>query len=260
MKVAALLWDGPSDRAERRRLLVGTLGPALVELGAVSLTLTVADEAADVRGLNPFQRGPVPVALVDVDLPEASVDPALERLRAAGFRVDAYEVDTTIPTTYGDNTHAAPFVGGTGEPSPGVVAVSLIERRPDLDPAEFLRRWNGRMSPVSEAIMPRSRYVRHLVRRPLTPGAPPWAAIAAEAWPSPRHVSNPFLLYGARTPWGLVRNLARILTAVSAMTHVATVRTFMATEWILRPPASCEPSGRSDPTGGARAATAPTCR
>ena len=37
---------------------------------------------------------------------------------------------------------------------------------------QFLRRWHGRTSPVSEAIQPRCRYVRNIVRAPFIPDAP----------------------------------------------------------------------------------------
>lgn len=235
MKFVALLHDGPGDRAERRRLLLDEVAPDLLDL-ARSLTLCIADDASDVPGPNPFQRGRVPVALVDAELDETRSDAAIARLRRAGFRVDAYAADTTIPTTYGDTPHGPAFAGGTGERSPGVLAVNLLVKRPDLDDAEFVRRWHGRMSPVSAAIQPRTRYVRHHVRRILTEGSTPWDAIVAEAWPSPAHVRNPFLFYGASNPLSLVANAARILAAVRAITVLAKVRTVMTSEYILRVP------------------------
>lgn len=234
MKLAVLLHDGPADRTRRRELLLGEVAPDLLPR-VRALTLSIADEHADVPGPNPFQRGRVPVGLVDADLDEAEVPAVLERLRGAGFRLDAYAVDTTIPTTYGDTPHGPAFTGGTGERSPGVLAVNLLRKRPDLDDDEFVRRWHGRMSPVSGAIQPRTRYVRHHVRRVLTEGSPAWGAIVAEGWPSPRHVTNPFLFYGARTPWGLVWNAVRIVAAVRAITDIASVRTVMTSEYVLRP-------------------------
>lgn len=235
MKLAVLLHEGPADRARRREVLLHEVVPDLLP-GLRSLVVAVADELADVPGPNPFQRGRVPVGLLDAELDEPGVPAVLDRLRAAGFRVDAYAVDTTIPTTYGDTPHGPAFAGGTGERSPGVLALNLLVKRPDLDDDEFVRRWHGRMSPVSGALQPRTRYVRHHVRRVLTEGSPPWAAIVAEGWPSPRHVTNPFLFYGSRTPWGVARNALQILAAVRAITVVASVRTVMTSEYLVRPP------------------------
>jgi len=61
---------------------------------------------------------------------------------------------------------------------------------------EWLRRWHGRMSPVSESIQPRQRYTRRHVRAVLTEGAPPFAGIVEEVFASPRHVRNPLARVG----------------------------------------------------------------
>jgi hypothetical protein len=232
-KVVMVLHGGPDDRAARRVSLVDQVSPQLLALGADRLTVTVADEAADVPGPNPFVTKGLPVALVSL-WTDASADPLVACVTGAGFTVAAYEVDETVPTTYGDNRHAAPRDWPDGVRSRGVTAVSLIEQHPTLSYDEWLRRWHGRMSPVSERIQPRTRYVRNRVLRALTPDAPPWAAIVEECWPSPKHVSNPFLFYGASNPVTMVFNSLQILAAVTAFTRIWRVRTFMASEWFIR--------------------------
>ncbi len=232
MSVLLVLVDGPNDRVARRAAVLAAV-PSLWAAGADHITLSLADELADVPGPNPFAPKRGPVGLVDVGLPAEVAADAVTALRAAGFGVHAYEVETTVPTTYGQSGHNLPDADLTAPRSPGVVAVSLLQKRADLDDDTFVARWHGVMSPVSAAIQPRTRYVRHRVLRPLTPEAPPWAAIVAEGWPSPRHVTNPFLFYGASTPWGLVANMLRIVRAVRSITPISTVRTFMASEWIL---------------------------
>ncbi len=235
MSVLIVLIDGPAGRVARRAAVLAGV-PAWWALGADHITLSLADELADVPGPNPFAPKGGPVGLIELGLPAEAASGALAALDAAGFRGHAYEVETTIPTTYGQSGHDLPGADLSAARSPGVLAVSLLHKRADLDDATFLARWHGVMSPVSAAIQPRTRYVRHQVLRPLTPDAPGWAAIVAEGWPSPRHVTNPFLFYGASTPWGLVANMLRIVRAVRSITPISTVRTFMASEWILKPP------------------------
>jgi hypothetical protein len=236
-KLVALLHGGPTDRAARRQLLLDTLSPRLLALGLDGLIITVADEAADVPGPNPFPVRDAPVAVVNL---YGGTTAHVELLRDAGFRVHAWQVDETIPTTWGDTPHAGPHAGPRDWPdgarSPGVTAVSLIRRRPDLDDAAFLAAWHGRMSPVSARIQPRIRYVRNHLRTALTPDAPDWAAIVEEAWPTPRHVTNPMLFYGASNPLQLVRHAVEILAAVNAITRPWQVVTFMASEWCLKTP------------------------
>jgi hypothetical protein len=90
------------------------------------------------------------------------------------------------------------------------------------------------MSPVSESIQPRSRYVRNVVQRPITDGAPPCDGIVEEHWPTTRHVTNPFLYFGASGPVSLLGNLARILRAVHGFHDLRSLRTAMMGEYFVK--------------------------
>ena len=66
-----------------------------------------------------------------------------------------------------------------------------------------MTRWHSRISPITESIQPRCRYVRNAVFRAITEGAPPFRGIVEEAWPSLEHVTDPMLFYcGEVTPSG----------------------------------------------------------
>ena len=78
--------------------------------------------------------------------------------------------------------------GRTAERSPGVLTVALLQQHPDQTFDEWMARWHTRISPITEAIQPRSRYVRNAVFRALTDGAPPVA----------RHRGGGVALPGAR--------------------------------------------------------------
>jgi len=99
---------------------------------------------------------------------------------------------------------------------------------------EWLHRWHGVMSPVSERILPRTRYVRNRVLRTVTPDAPPFAGVVVECFPSARHVANPFLFYGAHGPVELLANMARILRAVTAFLDLSRIRASTAGEYFLK--------------------------
>ena len=90
------------------------------------------------------------------------------------------------------------------------------------------------MSPVSEAIQPRTRYVRNLMLAKLTEDAPDFEGLVEEAWPSPAHVKNPFLFYGAKNLWQLVKNMVAIVRAVTHFLPSHRIHTFMVSEYFIK--------------------------
>ena len=236
-KAVALLYDTRGrSREELRRTLLDECAPRILELGALRLSLCIADEQAAVRSPSPFPLfGRRICALLNVwSEAAAAVEPLLAPVRSAGFEIHAYDVEESVYTDYGDNAHAKPRDWPDGQRSPGITAVTLMRRPRRLDRDEWVRRWHGRMSPVSERIQPRTRYVRNLVRAPLTPDAPPFEGIVEEAWPSARHVASPFLFYGASTPRELVVNAAAIVAAVCSFLTLWRVETVMMSEYFVQ--------------------------
>ncbi|MCA9530011.1 MAG: hypothetical protein KC543_07735 [Myxococcales bacterium] len=237
-KLVYVLW-GPEGRAPRahREVLLGDVAPALLRGGAERLQVNIADDLADV---------PSPAPKVLFDEPacaqvNAYVDDPTERrfaledaMRAAGYEVAGYRVDEQIYTEYGGNRHSGPRDWPDGERSPGVLAVTLMERPKRLSYDEWIRRWHGRQSPVSEAMQPRARYVRNVVLEPITPGAPPFEGIVEEDWPSAKHVTDPYLFYGATNPLELATNMAKMLASVTAFLDLWRIRTLMMSEYFIK--------------------------
>lgn len=243
-KIVYILWAPRSwDREKIRRLLLEGCAPELRGQGAAKLQMNIADCYAEVRSPAPGVPFETPIcAQVNVWVAEIESRFALEGvLRRAGFLVAGYLVDEQVCTDYGGNAHSAPRDWPDGERSPGVLAVTLMERPRRLDHDEWIRRWHGRLSPVSEAMQPRARYVRNVVKSALTPGAPSFEGIAEEAWPSFEHVTNPFLFYGAGNVFQLVKNMAIMLRSVLSFLTLWRIRTVMTSEYFLR----SEPADRA---------------
>ena len=236
-KLIYLLW-GPRglDRALASSVLV-SLAPRLLDAGAAQLGLDVIDPESKLR--SPTLSLPWEMELCGLVNAWVEELTAHDRLAAClqgavGWRVAGYRVEETVYTDYGDNRHAAPRDWPDGQRSPGIVQVTLLRRPRRLPPEEWLRRWHGTMSPVSEAIQPRTRYVRNLVLEALTPGAPRWDGVTEEAWPSARHVKRQFLYFGADSAWQLAVNTARILRAVTGFLHIWEIRSAMMGEYLMR--------------------------
>lgn len=250
-KIVYLLWAPPEQpKPETRRLLLEECAPQLLAAGAVRLQINIADQFAELRSPAPGVLFEQPVcAQVNVHVRAIDDRVGLEDvLRRAGFSLAGYLVDEQIYTDYGGNRHAGPRHWPDGERSPGVLLVTLMERPRRLARDEWIRRWHGRQSPMSEAMQPRTRYVRNVVEQVLTPGAPPFEGIVEEAWPSFRHVTNPFLFYGAGNhgagnPFALIRNMAVMLYSVTSFLTLWRIRTRPMSEYFVRSGPAAEDHG-----------------
>jgi len=236
-KLIYLLWPPKGqDKVQRQHLLLKDVAPRLLRAGAVRLTLYVDDPDSNVRSPAPFHPGERICAEAALWVNDAeNRSPFEDILKSVGFRIAGYLVDESLYTEYGGNRHSGPRNWPDGHRSPGVVAITLMERPGRLSREEWIRRWHGKQSPVSEAMQPRARYIRNAVIKTLTPEAPPYEGIVEEAWPSARHVTNPFLFYGAgHNPLRLVWNMVVMLRSVTAFLDLRRIRTTMTSEYIIR--------------------------
>ena len=233
-----LAWFDPaSTRAEVADAVLGRVAHELLALGPHRLTVDVWDPQSDIPAPVPTPEGETPLhALVSVWLD--SVDharPYEEVLRAAAQRVVGYSVVESLYRDYGGNAWSGPRTWDDGARSPGVLTVALIEQHPDLGFEEWITRWHTRISPITEAIQPRTRYVRNAVFRALDPGAPPYRAIVEEAWPSLEHVTDPMLFYCADgDPERMNAHVTQMIDEITAFVELDTLRSVTMSEWILK--------------------------
>jgi len=95
----------------------------------------------------------------------------------------------------------------------------------------------------------------------LTPGAFPFEGIVEESWPSAQHVQNPFLFYGAKNPIQLLRNVATMLSSVTAFLPIMRIPNVMTSEYFVRSPFATEgissPADRRAGAGASHGADGP---
>ncbi len=240
IKIVYLLWAPPEMTAEQRRLeLVDGAAAKLLEMsGVAGLSMHVDDDHARVKAPVPPPRRSAPVrAAVSVWLQEVEQRwPIEDELRGRGFELAGYEVEGSIYTEYGDNPHAERRSWGPGERSPGIVTLNLLKRPERLEPEEWRRRWFNRMSPVSEEIQPRTRYVRNVVTAAIHQGTPAWDGVVMEGWPTPAHLTKKKLFYGADNTWQLMRNMGRIMGAVTSFLQVWKIQVYTVSEYLWHQP------------------------
>lgn len=233
-----LLWpDAPRSRADVADAVLGDVAHQLLALGPIRLSIDVRDPESDIPAPVPTPEDEVPAdALVSLWL--ETVDqraPYEEVLAVACGRLAGYSVVESMYRDYGGNLWSAPRYWPDGVRSPGVLTVALLQQPPDQSFEEWMTRWHTRISPITEAIQPRMRYVRNAVFRPLTSEAPPLRGIVEEAWPSLEHVTDPMLFYCADgDPDRLNAHVTQMVEEISAFIDLNTLRSVTMSEWILK--------------------------
>ncbi len=237
VKLIYVLWAPEGQTGERNReVLLSDVRQKLYDAGVKKLTMYIDDEFSRVRSPAPkLYPGPEISAEISLWVDDVERHSEIEEvLESHGFRIAGYLVEESIYTEYGGNRHFRQRDWPDGQRSPVVIAVTLMERPKKLSREEWIKRWHGTQSPVSEAMQPRARYIRNVVLESLTADAPPFEGIVEEAWPSARHITNPFLFYGAKNVFQLARNMYRMYRSVTSFLEIRRIRTSTMSEYILR--------------------------
>lgn len=248
-KIIYLLWDAAdSSPAQRRRTLLDTVAPQLLAMQPAGLQMNICDELASVPSPAPtplFSEAFVAQVNLWQNAQQDLDIRAQDILRQAGFQLHAYAVEEWLYTDYGEHHHpdaAYPRDWADGTRSPGILAVTLLRKPARLSQQEWIRRWFGRQSPMSEQMQPRARYVRHVVEEVLSPGAESIHGIVEEDWPSGEHVTDLKRFYGARNWFEVLRNMSIMLHSVMRMLNLFNITTVMMSEYlILTPPGHAQP-------------------
>jgi hypothetical protein len=237
IKLIYLLWPRQAMEPEARRLsLIEGCAPKLLDSGARYLLMNIDDDFATVPSPAPTTKLTDPFAAeVSAWIDDLNSRGALEAiLLDANFDIAGYRVREHLYTDYGGNQHGAPRDWPDGERSPYVISVTPLERPKRIPKDQWMRHWFNRQGPMSEKMQPRARYVRNVVEEVLTPGAVPYEGIVEESWPSPEHITNPYMFYGARSRIELVRNMAIMMQSVAAFLPVWKISSVTMSEYFIR--------------------------
>ena len=233
-----LVWlDPASTRAQVADTVLGPLARELLALDPLRLSVDVWDPESDIPAPVPTPDGETPLhTLVSVWVDAVDYREPFEKvLGAAADRLAGYEVVESLYRDYGGNQWSSPRSWPDGERSPGVLTVALLEQHPAQSFEEWMTRWHTRISPITESIQPRCRYVRNAVFRAITDEAPPLRGIVEEAWPSLEHVTDPMLFYCADgDPERMNAHISRMIEEIDAFVDLSTLRSVTMSEWMLK--------------------------
>lgn len=187
--------------SELRATLLEKTAPALRAGGACEITVNVHDEA--VADGTPMRRSDPPIrAMVSFWMQNADDrGPCEGALAEQARRLAGYLVVESRPLV-----HEAP----KGRRTPGMNQVTCIAKKPGLDDDEFIRIWQQDHKVVAIETQSTVGYVRNVIVRKLTEGAPGWDAIVEETFPI-EALTDPHVFYEAKSEEALKRNTERML-------------------------------------------------
>jgi hypothetical protein len=227
-KLVYLLWRDPtlSENAFAERL-ERSVGQKLAAAGARAVAVSWAHASADLGGSVPIREtGSEFHGLASFWLPCVDDAPAYEPiLRDAAVRLAGYLVTESVPRDFDARTWP------DGTRSPGKKLITVFEQPARLTRDEFIARWHGSHTPLSLEIHPMWRYVRNVVARPLTPGAPGYAGIVEEHFRELADITDPERFYGGKEK--LAANLKRVIDDVRTFLDLERVTSVVASETIL---------------------------
>ena len=215
--------DADLPGATLRSGLIDEAAPALRAAGASQIAVNVQDE--DTASGRPIRKSDPPIrAMVSFWLQNADDRaPCEEALSRHGAGLAGYLVVESRPML-----HDPPV----GERAPGMNQVTCINRKRDLAHDEFIRIWHGDHKRVAVETQSTTGYVRNVVVRGLTDGAPPYDGIVEETFPI-EALSDPHVFYDAATQDELKANLDRMIESCQRFLDFEPLETTHMSEYYL---------------------------
>jgi hypothetical protein len=157
--------------------------------------------------------------------------PAVEDLLAGGpaARWEGWLVSESLPQ--GDPPATTP-----GERSPGLSTLTLLDKRPGLDEAEFYRLWHEVHRLTTAEVHPFTLYARNEVVRPLTPSARPLRGIVYESTATVEDTLDPQRFFGSHGDDDVLKaNMERVLGETMAFIDFDSMETVPMHDLVVRP-------------------------
>lgn len=229
-KLVYVVWRRPqATPREFREQVCGDVAAKLAGAGAERIGASLVDDAVqDKLGQRLTKLDPPIDGIVSFWL-ENSDDraPCEAALGAVTSRQAGYLVVESVPRV--DAIHAP----APGERTPGVNMLALLERPARLPWAEWIRIWHDEHKRVALETQCTFRYVRNVVVRPLSAGAPDWAGIVEEGFPS-EAIGNPAIWYDAQgDAEKLKARIGRMVESCQAFLDLDRVESHPASEYRL---------------------------
>jgi hypothetical protein len=231
-KVDYVIWRPPgTDRGAFAEALLGPVADVLLAAGARGLQVNVADEAVAGGIMKLVHTDPQMEAVLGVWVDSAAAGPRrpFDAAVAPAGWCAAYLVTESEPLP--DPAPPAP-----GERTRGFANLAFLRRPAELDPADWLARWQDEHTPVAIETQSTFRYVQDVVVRALTPDAPRVAGIVEECFPLEALSDLHAFFDAVGDDDRLTRHLERMNESVSRFGANESIDVVPTSEYVLRRP------------------------
>jgi hypothetical protein len=197
--------------------------PALLEQRPERLKVGVTDAAPPFATLLPLQSYPLAMFSIWTD-DRALLQRYRDALTILRGKIEGYLVYESLPVAYRKDWH-------DGEPTPGLVLLTLLKQNPRISRDEFMYEWHGRHTPKAIRIHPLWQYVRNVIAEPLPPDAPDFQGIVEENYRSRADCLNPIRMFGG---WKAPAGMLEVYRHVTGFLDLENTQNFLLTEYHIR--------------------------
>ncbi len=201
--------------------------PAVLALNPTGLKVSITDVPLPKLTVLPLRKDNL--ALISIWSNDRSLpDACAKTVSDAGLKVHGYRIEESIPVAYDRNWP-------DGEPSPGVVLLTLLKQNNKLSYTEFMHEWHGRHTPKAMRIHPFWNYIRNVIVEPLTPDSAAFQGIVEEHFRSREDCLNPVRMFG-----GAIRFIPNMLEVGLHARHFLDLKiteNYLMSETCIRSPA-----------------------
>ena len=224
-KLVYLVRDA-EDRAgsNLRDALIEQVGPEIRAAGGSGIIVNVQDE--DVAAGNPIRKDGFPIRAVVCFWMQCADDraPCEAALLCVCSGIDGYLVAESRPMVHEVNP---------GGRSPGMNQITCVSRTPGMSDADFFGIWHGPHKEVAKETQSSTGYVRNVVTRTLTEGAPLFDGIVEETFPI-EALTDPHVFYDAVGDERKFKaNLERMMTSCQRFLYFEPMECTHMSEYVL---------------------------
>ena len=120
-----------------------------------------------------------------------------------------------------------------GEPSPGIVMLTLMRKNRRLSNEQFMHEWFEHHTPViALRVHPLWNYIRNVVESVVMEGSQPLDGIVEEHCRERRDVTNPLCYFGGA--WGMFPNMIRVGLHANKFLEISATENYLLTEYHIR--------------------------
>ncbi len=216
--------NGLTPSALKSRVL-DELVPRLLQMGPDRLKVCLTEPRRPRLSVLPLAKGEL--ALISVW--DGQADRAglwQEATAIPGWSVAGYRVSESTPLAYGKSWP-------DGEPSPGIMMLTLMKKNPRLSREQFMREWFEYHTPrIALRVHPLWNYIRNVVESPIGEECPQLDGIVEEHCRTRSDVTNPVRYFGG--PVMMVPNMIRVGLHANKFLQISAVENYLLTEYHVR--------------------------